>query len=92
MLRELVEHHEVHPSFLEVPLSFSYRDTDEEQSFCVPWTVREDENSIRTYTNAVAQKFSLISRRGVLHFPVCRIQRPSKRAVGHSSSRLISKV
>ncbi|EAT82574.1 hypothetical protein SNOG_10239 [Parastagonospora nodorum SN15] len=49
MLRELMEHHEVHPTFLEVPLSFSYRDTDEEQSFCVPWTVREDENSIQVF-------------------------------------------
>lgn len=92
MLRELMEHHEVHPSFLEVPLSFSYRDTDEEQSFCVPWTVREDESSIRMYANEVAQEFSLISRRGVLHFPVRRTQRPSKRAVGHSSSWRISKV
>lgn len=46
MLRKLVEHHDVDPSFLEVPLSFSERMTDEEQSFCVPWTIREDENSI----------------------------------------------
>jgi hypothetical protein len=47
MLRKVIKHHNVDPSFLEVPLSFSYRTTDEEQSFCVPWTVKEDENCIR---------------------------------------------
>jgi hypothetical protein len=46
MLKTLVEHHIVDPSFLEVPLSFSERMTDEEQSFCVPWTIRENESSI----------------------------------------------
>jgi hypothetical protein len=50
MLRKVVEHHNVDSSFLEVPLSFSYRTTDEEQSFSVPWTVKEDENCIRVYS------------------------------------------
>jgi hypothetical protein len=47
MLRKVVEHHGVDPGFLEVPLSFSYRTTDEEQSFCVPWTVKENGSFIR---------------------------------------------
>ncbi|KAF2473418.1 uncharacterized protein BDR25DRAFT_282954 [Lindgomyces ingoldianus] len=41
MLRRIVQHHEIAPDFLEVPLSFFDRSTDEEQSFCVPWTLRE---------------------------------------------------
>jgi hypothetical protein len=36
MLRKLVKYHHVDPDFLEIPLSFFYRTTDEEQSFCVP--------------------------------------------------------
>lgn len=51
MLRKLVEHHDVDASFLEVPLSFYYRKTDEEQSFCVPWTIKEDENALRSYAS-----------------------------------------
>jgi hypothetical protein len=47
MLSALVEHHGVDPGFLEIPLSFFFRDTDEEQSFCVPWTTVEDGSSIR---------------------------------------------
>ncbi|KAH7083884.1 hypothetical protein FB567DRAFT_561823 [Paraphoma chrysanthemicola] len=49
MLKKLVEHHEIDASFLEVPLSFFYRTTDEEQSFCVPWTVIEDERSVQSF-------------------------------------------
>jgi hypothetical protein len=44
MLRKLVEFHEIDPEFLELPLSFLYRTTDEEQSFCVPWTVKGDDD------------------------------------------------
>jgi hypothetical protein len=47
MMRRLVEHHDVDPSFLEVPFSFFHRTTDEEQSFCVPWTLKEDESCVR---------------------------------------------
>jgi hypothetical protein len=47
MMKRLVEHHDVDPSFLEVPFSFFHRTTDEEQSFCVPWTLKEDESSVR---------------------------------------------
>jgi hypothetical protein len=43
MIRSLVQHHGIHPAFLEIPLSFSYRSTDEEQGFSVPWTLIEDE-------------------------------------------------
>ena len=41
MLKRIVQHHEINPGFLEVPLSFFDRSTDEEQSFCVPWTLSE---------------------------------------------------
>lgn len=47
MLAKLVEHHDIDPAFLEIPLSFLYRTTDEEQSFCVPWTLKEDDVSMR---------------------------------------------
>jgi hypothetical protein len=55
MLRKLVDHHDIDPSFLEVPISFSERMTDEEQSFCVPWTLRENESSIGTFGGDLAQ-------------------------------------
>jgi hypothetical protein len=57
MLRKLVEHHDVDPSFLEVPLSFSERMTDEEQSFCVPWTIKENESSIGASWGDLAECF-----------------------------------
>lgn len=47
MLRRLFEHHNIETDFLEVPLSFFDRMTDEEQSLCVPWTMNEDATSIR---------------------------------------------
>ncbi|KAH8702725.1 hypothetical protein GQ44DRAFT_631370 [Phaeosphaeriaceae sp. PMI808] len=49
MLQKIIEHHDVDASFLEVPLSFYYRKTDEEQSFCVPWTIKEDENATQMF-------------------------------------------
>jgi hypothetical protein len=55
MLRKLVDHHDIDPSFLEVPISFSERMTDEEQSFCVPWTLRENGSSIGTFGGDLAQ-------------------------------------
>lgn len=80
MLKKLVEHHEIDASFLEVPLSFFYRTTDEEQSFCVPWTVVEDDRSVRACTPYILnEEISLLTtRRNLLHFPVCRVQRPSE--------------
>lgn len=49
MLRKLVEHHKIDPAFLEVPLSFFERSTDEEQSICVPWTLRESEDHFEIF-------------------------------------------
>jgi hypothetical protein len=49
MLRKIIAHHNVDASFLEVPLSFYARMNNEEQSFCVPWTVKEDASSTRKY-------------------------------------------
>jgi hypothetical protein len=42
IVRNIVTHHGVHSGFLELPLSFRYRNTDEEQAFSVPWTLIED--------------------------------------------------
>jgi hypothetical protein len=39
MLSKLVKHHKIDPSFLEVPLSFYRRKTEQEHGFCVPWTL-----------------------------------------------------
>jgi len=49
MLKKIVSHHDIEPEFLEVPLCFFERKTDEEQSFCVPWTVTESATSFRSY-------------------------------------------
>jgi hypothetical protein len=39
MLRSIVEHHKIDSSFLEVPLSFFRRSNEQEQGYCVPWTI-----------------------------------------------------
>ena len=49
ILRRIVQHHEIDPGFLEVPLSFFDRETDEEQSFCVPWTLKESGDDFEIY-------------------------------------------
>ncbi|KAJ4286536.1 hypothetical protein N0V90_013236 [Kalmusia sp. IMI 367209] len=49
MLRRIVQHHEIDPGFLEVPLSFFDRATDEEQSFCVPATLRESGDDLEMF-------------------------------------------
>ncbi|CAI6332911.1 unnamed protein product [Periconia digitata] len=49
MLRRVVEHHRVDPAFLEVPLSFFDRSTDEELSYTVPWTLQEDVDSFEVF-------------------------------------------
>jgi hypothetical protein len=84
MLRKLVDHHDIDPSFLEVPISFSERMTDEEQSFCVPWTYWY----VRWRSSSIAR---LTSSRNVLYLPVRRRERPRKRTVGDSPSRRIPK-
>jgi len=52
MLRKIIAHHDVDARFLEVPLSFYARMNNEEQSFCVPWTLKEDTTSIREYQDS----------------------------------------
>ena len=49
MLEKIVTHHDIEPGFMEVPLCFFETNTDEEQSFCVPWTLTESAASIRSY-------------------------------------------
>jgi len=49
MIRSLVQHYGIYPTFLEIPLSFSYRSTDEEQGFSVPWTLVEDESKFEIF-------------------------------------------
>ncbi|PSN67176.1 hypothetical protein BS50DRAFT_494669 [Corynespora cassiicola Philippines] len=49
MLRRIIEFHSISPGFVEVPLGFFDRMTDEEQTFCVPWTIDEDENSCQFF-------------------------------------------
>jgi hypothetical protein len=69
MIRSLVQHHGIHPGFLEIPLSFSYRSTDEEQGFSVPWTLIEDESKFGMLCHIVSvpradkvgQKYSILS-------------------------------
>jgi hypothetical protein len=78
MLKKLIEHHEIDASFLEVPLSFSYRTTDEEQSFCVPWTVNETEQSLGWFRLYMRFLASLMLCRNVLHFSLWRIQGTSQ--------------
>ncbi|KAF3001348.1 hypothetical protein E8E13_006101 [Curvularia kusanoi] len=41
MLEKIIVHHDIEPEFLEVPLCFFERATDEDQSFCVPITVTD---------------------------------------------------
>ncbi|KAF2027484.1 hypothetical protein EK21DRAFT_102554 [Setomelanomma holmii] len=67
MLRKLVEHHGIDADFLEVPLSFFYRTTDEEQSFSVPWTVKDDGHSIQSfYTFRYAEFKGLVNEPWVI--------------------------
>ncbi|PVH93815.1 hypothetical protein DM02DRAFT_732892 [Periconia macrospinosa] len=49
MLRHIVEHHAIDPGFLEVPLSFFSRSTDEELSYCLPWTLRESGDAVEIF-------------------------------------------
>ena len=41
MIQKIVEFHNIDSGFLELPLSFGYRNTDEEEGFCVPWSMIE---------------------------------------------------
>jgi len=77
MLRKLVDHHDVDPGFLEVPLGFFSRNTDEEQSFCVPWSIREVATSIRAFLMRIAQA----RRADMLQKSTTHFDMPSTRAI-----------
>jgi hypothetical protein len=49
MFRKIMNHHDIDAEFLEVPLSFFDRMTDEEQAVCVPWTLKEAGSAFRTF-------------------------------------------
>jgi hypothetical protein len=39
MMERIIQHHDIDASFLEVPQSFYSRRTEQEQAYCVPFTM-----------------------------------------------------